>query len=425
MHRRRPDLILLPVLVLVVVLASPARTADWPQWHGPTRDCRAAATEPALNSLPEELKPVWRLAVGGGHSSPVVASGRLLYLDEDGQHEVAHLLDASTGRELWRAPLADRFEDEWGAGPRSTPVIDGDRGYAQSCSGEFRCLNLADGKVLWGASFEKDFGVKFHGARGAESLVAARRGNNGSPVVDAEAVIVPVGSTNGASLVCFDRMTGAVRWKAGNEDAAYSSPVIGTLAGARQVVYLSADSLSGFERATGRRLWRQPLRTAARRHAATPVIIGDTVAVNSHTFGMVCFRIARSGDTFTATEAWSSPTLKINLATPVLAGECLFGLGPNRDFICVDAVTGRLEWSQTGFGQGRRDYASTILVGKNLLVLTEQGTLVLLRGDAERYNELDRLQVCGSTWSFPAFAEGRLFVRDGRQLLCVELAKAP
>jgi outer membrane protein assembly factor BamB len=367
------------------------------------------------------LKPRWRITVGGGHSSPVVAAGRVLYLDEDGTREVAHVLDADTGRELWRTPYADRFEDEWGAGPRSTPALDGDRAYMQSCSGEFRCLNLADGKVCWGVSFEKDFGVKFHGARGAESLVAARRGNNGSPLVDGDAVIIPVGSTNGASLACLDKLTGAIRWKAGNEEAAYSSPVIATLAGLRQIVYFSADSLSGFERASGRLLWRQPLRTAARRHAASPVVVGDTVVVNSHTFGTAAFQISRSGDAFTVTPAWSNPALKVNLATPVLAEGHLFSQGPDRDFVCVDAATGGLKWSHSGFGQGRRDYASTIVVGRHLLVLTEQGTLLLIAADAGRYTELGRLQVCGSTWSFPALADGRLLVRDGRQLVALEL----
>ena len=422
MQRRSPGPFELVAILLLGTVADAARAADWPQWHGPTRDGRAAATEPALNSLPKELNPVWRIAVGSGHSSPVVAAGRLLYLDEDGRHETAHLLDAATGRELWRTPFADRFEDEWGAGPRSTPLIDGDRAYVQACSGEFRCLNVADGKVLWGVSFEKDFGVKFHGARGAESLVAARRGNNGSPVADGDAVIVPVGSTNGASLVCFEKRTGTIQWKTGKEDAAYSSPMIATLAGTRQVVYFSADSLSGFERATGRLLWRQPLRTAARRHAATPVIMEDTVAVNSHTLGTLGFRITRSGDAFTVTESWANRALKINLATPLFTAGHLFSQGPDRDYVCVDGATGRLKWSQPGFGQTRRDYASTILVGNKLLVLTEQGTLILIWGTAERYTELGRLQVCGNTWSFPALADGRLFVRDGRHLCCLDLA---
>ena len=42
--------------------------------------------------------------------------------------------------------------------------------------------------------------------------------------------------------------------------------------------------------------------------------------------------------------------------------------------------------------------------------------------DSVKYRELGRLQVCGNTWSFPAYAGGKLYVRDGRQLLCVDLA---
>jgi len=194
---------------------------DWPQWHGPSRDCRIPDGEPLPASLPGDLKAVWKTPVGSGFSSPVVAGGRLVYLDENGKEEVAHLLDAATGKEIWKVPFADRFEDEWGAGPRSTPFVDGDRVYAQSCSGEFRCFALADGKVIWGTSFQKDFGVKFLGSK-ASSGTATRRGNNGSGIVDGGAVIVPVGSTEGATLVAFDKLTGKILWKSGDDEAAYS-----------------------------------------------------------------------------------------------------------------------------------------------------------------------------------------------------------
>jgi len=423
--RRGRSVLLLLLLSLLQAASGVARSADWPQWRGPTRDGHVGADEPAVQALPRERKPLWTVSIGGGHSSPVVAGGRLLFLDEDGRREVAHLLEAGTGREQWRTPFADRLEDEWGAGPRSTPLIDGDRAYVQSCSGEFRCLNLADGGVLWSLSFEKDYGVKFLGARGPETAVAARRGNNGSAVADGDAVIVPVGSTNGASLVCCDMRTGRVLWTAGREEAAYSSPVVAPLAGVRQVVYLSADSLMGFERASGRLLWRQPLRTFARRHAATPVVFGNRVVVNSHTFGMVCFEIARRADGLAAVEVWRNPDLRVNLATPVFVEGHLYSQGPARDYLCVEATRGEVKWSRTGFGQGRRDYASTLVLGENLLVLTEDGTLVLLAADPERYRELGRLQVSGNTWSHPAYANGRLYVRDGRQLSCLDLGAGP
>jgi len=180
--------------------------------------------------------------------------------------------------------------------------------------------------------------------------------------------------------------------------------------------------LLGADLTNGKILWRVPLKTNAKRHAATPVIGKDTVMVNSHTFGLICFKIARDSAGFTASEAWANKDLKINLATPVVVDQYLYCQGANKDYICADVRTGELKWSQPGFGTGKKDYSSTIVLGKNLLVLTEEGTLLLLDADPGKYTERGRLQVCGNTWSFPAYADGKLFVRDGRQLLCLDVA---
>lgn len=406
-------------LALLAALSPSSPAADWPQWRGPARNGHADDLA-ALIQLPADLKPIWKIAVGGGHSSPVVAGGTVIYMDEDGTNEVAHALDAATGKERWKVAYAPRFGDEWGAGPRSTPIIDGDRVYVQSCTGEFRCLSLADGKTIWQTSFEKDFGVKFLGNKANEGT-ATRRGNNGSGVIDGDRLFLPVGSKNGASLVCFDKKSGKVLWKSGDDEVAYSSFVMATLGGVRQVVALTADALQGADAKSGKILWCVPLKTAAKRHAASPVIIGDHIAVNSHTFGLRSFRIEKDTGGFKATEAWANPDLKINLATPVLLDGHLYSQGANKDYVCVDARTGVLKWSQTGFGLGRKDYASTIAIGKNLLALTEDGTLLLLAGNPEKYTELGRVQVCGNTWSHPALANSKLYVRDGRSLQCFDL----
>lgn len=407
-------------VTLLATLSLSSFAGDWPQWRGPSRDGHAADSL-APNRLSSELKPIWKIPVGGGHSSPIVAGDTVIYLDEDGTSEVVHALDATTGKERWKVSFAPRFQDEWGAGPRSTPLIDGDRVYVQSCTGEFRCLALADGKTIWGTSFENDFGVKFLGNKANEGT-ATRRGNNGSGVIDGNRIIVPVGSTKGASLVCFDKKNGTILWKSGDDEAAYSSFVLATFAGTRQVVALTAEALQGADVESGKILWRVPLKTAAKRHAASPVIIGDQVAVNSHTIGMRSFRIEKDSGGFKATEAWANPGLKINLATPVLLGGFLYNQGASKDYVCVNAKTGELNWAQPGFGLGRKDYSSTIAVGKNLLVLTEDGTLLLIAGNPDKYTELGRVQVCGNTWSHPALADGKLYVRDGRSLQCFNLA---
>ncbi len=407
------------ITFVLLACATSLTAGDWPQWRGPNRTGHAA-DGPALATLPKDAKPVWKLSIGTGFSSPILAGNKLVYLDEQNGKEVAHAVDPATGKEIWHAEFSDSFGDNWGSGPRSTPFIDGDRVYMQSCSGEFSCLNLADGKLLWKTSYEKDFGVKFLGSKSQEGT-ATRRGNNGCGVISGDRLVLPVGSTKGASLVCFDKMTGKVLWKAGNDEAAYSSFIVATLAGVQQVVAFTAEALLGADLATGKILWRVPLRTGAKRHAATPLIIGDTVIVNSQTIGMLCFKISSENGELKAAPAWTNKDLRINLSTAVLVGDYLYCQGPRKDYVCVEAKTGALKWSRPGFGQGEKDNSSTIVAGNKLLVLTENGTLVLLEPNPAQCTEVARLQVCGNTWAFPAYADGRIYVRDSRQLQCLDL----
>ena len=406
-------------LVLVVLTCTGA--SDWPQWRGPNRDGSASPGTPAISTLPKQLTPLWKIAVGGGFSSPVVAGNKLIYLDEKEGKEFAHVVAADTGKELWATGFSESFGDEWGTGPRATPFVDDNKVYVQSCRGDFRCLDLGSGKVIWGTSFEKDFDVKFLGSKAREGT-ASRRGNSGCGVIDGARLVLPVGNENGASLVCFDKETGKILWKSGNDEAAYSSLVVATIAGIRQVVAFTAEALLGANLETGEILWRVPLVTNAKRHVSTPLVMGDKVVVNSHTIGMACFKISRDTGGLKAEEAWTNKDLKINLASPVLVDGHIYIQGPAKDYVCVEAATGRMKWSQPGFGLGRKDYASTIVAGKTLMVLTEDGTLVVVEPNPAKYTELARLQVCGNTWAFPALAHGKLYVRDGRQLICLDLA---
>jgi outer membrane protein assembly factor BamB len=301
------------------------------------------------------------------------------------------------------------FEDEWGPGPRSTPIIDGDRVYVQSCTGEFRCLNLADGKPIWSVNFEKDFGVHFLGSKANEGT-ASRRGNDGCGIIDGDRIFLPVGSTSGDSLVAFDKLTGKVLWKSQSDEAAYSSLMVAMLGGVKQVIYFSAEALMGIEAASGKLLWRVVLRTDAKRHAATPVIFSDSVIVNSQTIGLICLRITREGADLNASQAWANKEQKINVATPLLVDHFLYSQGVARNLICVDAATGKLMWSQEGFGE---KHSAGIVLGKNLLFMTDRGELVLLAADPGKYTELGRIQVSGKTWNSPAYANGKLYVREG------------
>jgi outer membrane protein assembly factor BamB len=408
---------------LLVCLSLRSFAGDWPQWRGPERTGYADSREQAPGSVSGEPKVFWRKEIGGGFSSPVIAHGKLVYLDAQDGKEIAHLVDATSGKELWQTTYGEMYEDEWGPGPRSTPIIDGDRVYVQSCKGEFRCLNIENGKVLWGVSFEKDFGVPFLGSKANEGT-ASRRGNDGCGIIDGDHIFLPVGAKD-ASLVCFDKRTGKIIWKSQSDEAAYSSLMLATLAGIKQVVYYSADALMGIDSDSGKLLWRVPLRTDAKRHAATPIIFDDSIVVNSQTIGLMCFKIAKDGDALKATQSWANKQLKINISTPVLVNHFLYSQGVGRNLVCVDATDGKLIWSQEGFGE---KYSAIIALGKNLLVTTDRGELVIVAADSSKYTALGRMQICGKTWNHPAYADGKLYVREGLtsgwKLSCLSLMKS-
>ena len=399
--------------------------ADWAQWRGPNRD---GHTSYSLAVLPKEPKTLWSIPIGNGQASPLVVGDKVIYLDEQGNQEVAHAVDIKTGKELWHTAVgeSEAFENAYGTGPRCTPLVDGDRVYTQTCRGEFRCLALADGKVIWKTSFATDWDAPFFGNKSnapeAKETASRRHGNNGSPVIEGNRVFVAVGSPTKGTLVAFDKLTGKVLWTAGKENTAYSSLMVGTLAGVRQVVHLTGDSLMGVVVANGKILWQTPVKTGAKRHVLTPLLADNSVTISSSTVGLTKFSVIKDSGGLKVEPAWKNDKIKITLATPVLVNGHLYGLGTGgnkTEFICVDFKTGEVKWSQPGFS----DYAAVIATGDKLLVQDMAGTLMLLKASPEKFEELGRMQVCGNTWSHPAIADGKIYQRDKKQLFALEIGK--
>lgn len=410
----------------VLLVTASLQAADWPQWRGPNRDSVVVDKNHPLDKLPNDPKVLWKIEAGPGQSSPVVSNGRLVYTDATETEELAHCLDAATGKELWKMPVGPRvvFSPDYGGGPRCTPLIDGDRVYAQSGAGEFRCFSLADGKVIWKKSFADDYGATWFGNKSgdpaAKETAARRHGHNGCGVVDGDRIFVPVGSTEGATLVCFDKKTGKELWKAGTDNTAYSSVMVGTLAGTRQVVHFTADALMGVDAANGKILWRMPLKTGAKRHACTPVISGDTVTVASTSIGTIRFGITKEGGEFKASPIWTALPVKTVISSPTLLGKQLFtlGSGDRASLVCLDFESGEQLWAQPGFG----DYTSITAVNDKLLALTSSGELMLIKANPGEYQELGRAQLCAKTWASPAYVDGKMYVKDEKNLFAIAIA---
>ncbi len=408
---------------VVLVLGGSCRAADWPRWGGPEGTGHVPAGVAVPQTLPAECEVIWQVRIGIGFGSPVVSRQKVFYLDHQQGKEVVHAADAGTGKELWSAPLDEVFKDHQSPpGPRTTPVADGDRVYVQSCRGEFRCLRAAGGKPIWRVNFVKDFAALFIGEKGS-ATGASRHGYTGPAVVDGQRIIVGVGGRDGASVVCFDKLNGRVIWKSQNDVPGYSGPVIATIAGVKQVVSFTSEAVIGLDAGDGGLLWRLPVRTAFGRHVTTPVVAGDMVLVASHQAGLIGIRLSRQGAALRAERAWVAKASAINFSSPVAVGNFLYGIGRSNTLFCADVRTGENAWARRGFFSGmvRRGYASFVVMKDNILVLTEGGQLLLIAADPKQCRLIGKVKVCGRNWCSPAYADGRLFLRDERELRCLQL----
>jgi outer membrane protein assembly factor BamB len=293
------------IAVRLMVLSAPAAADDWPRWRGPANDGQVAPGAWVPEALPGEPKISWRVKLGDGYGSPVIARGIVFVLDKEEESEVLHAIDAKSGRELWKKVIFLGNDDIQGKGPRSTPLVDGDRVYVQTMRGEFQCLATADGALRWRKNFVDDFGAVFLGEiSNPKAIGATRHGNNGAPIIEGDQIIIQAGGLEGASVVCLNKLTGALVWKSESDPAGYAAAVVATVAGVKQVIAFTALGVIGLELGDGRLLWRFPITTTWARHATTPVVVGEMVTVSSHQHGMFGLRVEREGGGLKVTQAW-------------------------------------------------------------------------------------------------------------------------
>jgi outer membrane protein assembly factor BamB len=409
-------------LGMLLVFGTAAPAEDWPQWLGPRRD---ASTTEKVAPWTVELKVLWRQPVAGeGNSSPVVAGGRVFLHTKvgDEQKEQLTALDAETGKIQWKEayPRA-RVTTLYGNGPRATPAIADGRIFTFGLSGLLTCWSAQEGKQLWQVDTVKD-------AR-SKSLMF---GPSCSPLVEKGAVLLNVGA-KGASIVAFDPMTGKVLWKALDDGPSYSSPIAFGDGASRQVVFLTQEGLVSLNPADGTLYWRSPLKDKIFESSTTPVRVQDMLIGSSITIGSVGLQLADKDQKPAASEKWKNPALTCYFSTPVPIGADLLYMvigemdlnpfarkKPAASLRCVETRTGKELWKKENVGSY---HASLVRTGDNKLVmLEEQGDLVLVEPGPARYVELARTKICGSTWVHPAIANGRLYIRDAKELICVQLS---
>lgn len=383
----------------------------WTNFRGPARDGRYDET-PIRTIWPAEGLPLlWKQPIGGGYASFVVAEGMAFTIEQRRRQEIVAAYDVETGREIWTHGWDAEFKESMGGdGPRATPTWEAGRLWSLGAEGDLICFEAKTGKVNWSKNILKD--------NGADNL---QWGMSGSPLIVDDKVVVLPGGRSGKSVVAYNKLTGAPVWRALNDKQAYVSPMLVTLAGKRQILVVTANRIVGLGVEDGAQLWDSSWNTDMGINVSQPIVVDANHFFISSGYGKgaALVEVTSSGGGLTARKLWEKVTKAMNnkFNSSVLHEGYAYGLDEGI-LACVDVKTGEQRWKG-----GRYGYGQVILASGHLVVITEEGELVLVKATPDKHTEVARFSAIeGKTWNYPAISGGHLLVRNQTQMACFDVS---
>jgi outer membrane protein assembly factor BamB len=432
---------------LLVFLVTSIRADDWPQWMGPKRDA-VWREKDILDRFPKDgLKRLWREKINGGYSGPAVADGKVYVMDYvtdadtkkqsnpnarpkiKGKERVL-CLDAKTGKELWKHEYDQPYEISYPAGPRCTPTVHDGKVYTLGAEGKLHCLDIKNkGKVIWSKDFKKDYKAK-----------TPIWGFTSHPLIDGKKLICVVGG-KGSVAVAFNKDTGEELWKAIDaEEQGYSPPTIITAAGKRQLLIWDADKINSLDPEKGTVYWSVDLKPRYNMSIMAPRVSGNYLFAGGIGDVSAGLELTQDKGKITAKELWrgnrTSGLSPINM-TPFIEGETIYGFDQPGQLRAVDLKTGKRlweTWQPLGVKKGPVHSGTGFIVknGERYFIFTEKGELILCKLSRDKYEEISRAKLLEPTgpsfgrdvvWTHPAFANGCVFARNDKEIVCYSLAK--
>jgi outer membrane protein assembly factor BamB len=399
-HRFVPFIFLLAFAVRIYAL-------DWPQYQGPNRNAVSEERGILKTWPPSGLKTMWRVPLGEGYSGISVAHGMVYTMFDREQDQFVICMNAADGKEIWRKKVDSSYPSGRGNGPRSTPTVDGSIVYSLTPTGQLHALDAKTGKEVWQRNLKKDFG-----AEGPD------HGYSMSPLVEGKLLLVEVGGSNNRTIIAFNKQNGIVVWTAASENPGYSSPIAVTVHGIRQILFFTGTSLISLS-PQGEVYWKYPWQTRYDINVATPILVPpDKVFISSaYDTGAALGEIKTNNQKPSFHELWKSKVMKNHFHSSVRNGDYIYGFD-NAVLKCIRTHTGDEKWLHSGYGKG-----SMILAEGHLIILGERGQLALVQADPSAYKEIAMMEVFqGVTWTPPALSNGRLYLRDTKELLCLNIS---
>ena len=391
-----------------------AQSEDWPRFLGPNGN-GSISQDTGLNTDWKSDPPnsLWTGNVGLGCSSFAIADGKALTLGNRNDVDTVWCFDAASGAVIWKSSYDEPTQAKYySGGTSSTPTIDEDRVYTVSKSGKLICFDLESGEIHWEKNYEKDF----DGRKQSWGWAA-------SPVVYGDLLLIDPGAKKGA-LVALNKMTGAFVWAAGDEEPGYATPVIYNANGKDYAAVFHKKALVGYDLANpGDPVYRYSWRTSYGANASNPHYRDGKIFIGSgYDSGYAVIDVTQGEPKLLHRDReW---ILKVQ--TSILAGDNVIahfgGDGDPRDMVALDFDSGEVRWKQKMPG----DLGNVIAVGENLIVFTDSGHVILGTDQGERFQELGRKHaLLGTSWAPPAYADGRLYIRNNLgKVVCLDVSKS-
>ncbi len=404
----------------------PLARLSFPQFLGPSRDCHVPGPELADDWDAEPPKSLWRQPIGAAWSGFAIAGHRAVTQEQRDELEAVACYDIRTGTLLWLHTYPGRYKTAIaGEGPRATPTIHDGRVYALGATGTLNCLDLPTGKPVWQRIIPADAGLKLDAPVDQSGLSGNRNkskewGYASSPLIVNGRVVVSAGGEDGRSLLAYDTTTGEPAWTGGDSRAGYSSARLAKLHGESQILIFNQNGLAAHAPGDGSVQWEFEWDVGY-PHVSMPVTLpGNRILVSlGYGQGSKLLQVDADDGRFSASELWKSIRMKAKFTNLVFHNGHFFGLDDGM-FACIDAERGRRKWKDGRYGHGQ-----ILLRGGHILVMAENGDVVLLEANPERHVELTRFAALdGKTWNPPALANDYLLVRNHREAACYRLPSA-
>lgn len=401
--------LLFVILAVVMLVPSVVAEDEWPHSRGPAFDGAVVAAG-TFDAEGIALDLAWRVPLGSAYSGIAISDDLVVTMFAAADADWVAAFDVEKGNKVWSYSLGEITKGHDGSddGPLSSPVIGGARVYALGARGRLVALSLDDGELVWSKQLEQEFGSE-----------APDFGFTTTPLYEDGVLIVQTGGSKGRGIVGLDPKTGATLWSHGDNAVDYQSPSVMTLAGKRQIVAASDKKITGLSADGGDVLWVHELGEDDRTRSTTPTFVGDDRFLIFMGGGVVVYRVSKSKSGFDVEQLYRSKALGgQTYAPPVYHDGHVYGFR-GQILTCMNASSGERVWrSRPPGGDG------LIVVDGHLVIFGSKGNVVVAEATPEGYRERSRTQALdGSSLTWPAFADDRVFVRNLDEMAAVAISR--